>query len=359
MLAGDLNLEEALVYEPTSVWEVSEVGQSCDAFCQSKKGTCDEDAMASALTSSEDFSNEISGSNVCKAPLFSGCGEYAATIDPVTQYCYYPDPTCAAQNRTASIVTCAVKSDTARICACKVSLSESAADSFRGAGILSILFVFPLLFAVNEKMAITLLLLMGLSYTSAHNWINSPSRSSAASSIQPCKPSYTGIPHAQVGPGQPFLVEWMNGHGSFAYFAIQHASNAHFLNSNTYALLDDYIKNAPAGSNVGLKPEFQKLRRKDVVQTDGNLKLVNKTNPIFIERPTEFAGQIGNLFFPADEGKPHYLYQYSPSFIANDVRVSYKSEKYPWLEAVYKFEISIIQAKQPDTTHVFNNNNNL
>jgi hypothetical protein len=351
-MTQDLVLEEeAIVETQEAVWGVAKVGQSCAEYCE---GNCD-GAAFTALQYPGDFS-DVTSTYVCKLPLLSGCGNNAGSYDPDTEFCYYSDATCKAQNRTSTPLTCNTKSSTARFCPCTVAVSG--ADSFRGAGILSLLLVLPLLFAVNERMAITLLLLLGLSsYASAHNWLNSPSRSHGASAVQPCKPAYTNLPHVQVGPGQAFQIEWMNGHGSYAYFAILHSSNYDDMSKNTFEILDDYIKNAPEGNNKAQTAGYQRLHRSDLpglnngVTANFFLKEVLPEDPLWVYRPPYFAGQIGNIATP-DDSDTTYLLQYKPETIANDRRVSYESDKYPWLEAVYKFQINTLQARQPDTTHV-------
>jgi hypothetical protein len=46
--------------------------------------------------------------------------------------------------------------------------------------------------------ALMLLLSALTSSTIAHNWVNSPSRSEFASTVNPALPSQTGLPHARV-----------------------------------------------------------------------------------------------------------------------------------------------------------------
>jgi hypothetical protein len=69
------------------------------------------------------------------------------------------------------------------------------------------------LFFLNPRAAMVVMVMIGLS--SAHNWINSLSRSNGASTYQPFKPATTDMPHAQVGPNQKFQIEWMTAHGGY------------------------------------------------------------------------------------------------------------------------------------------------
>jgi hypothetical protein len=63
----------------------------------------------------------------------------------------------------------------------------------------------------------------------------------------------------------------------------------------------------------------------------------------YYPRPQEFVNPIGN----------NVLYQlaYRPEDIANDVRVSYLNPNYPWLEAVYRFNIITMNPGRPDFTN--------
>jgi hypothetical protein len=260
MTTGDLTLTEgpANIITTPYTWQISDISQSCDEFCQSLSGTCNTDAVrlepSNFASVAEDF--------VCKLPLLSGCGDEAGTYDPSTQFCYFADPTCVAQNRTMASMECSTKiSGSSRFCPCELPVEAttggsdsttgayqdtmSSGEKIRGFSLFSVLLVIPLFVALNEKMAITMVLLLCLNLASAHNWINSPSRSHGASAVQPCKGSTSEYPHAQVGPGQAFQVEWMQGHGGFAYFAIQRTDIENNLGLNSYAILDEYIADAP------------------------------------------------------------------------------------------------------------------
>ena len=71
---------------------------------------------------------------------------------------------------------------------------------------------------------------------------------------------------------------------------------------------------------------------------------IDASNASFIERPAAFKcsayGQakqspVGGV---CQEVSDMRLYQYAPQQVAADLRVSYASSKYPWLEAVHRFK---------------------
>jgi hypothetical protein len=164
----------------------------------------------------------------------------------------------------------------------------------------------------------------------------------------------------------------MNGHGGPNYFMILHSDDSDKMILNKPALLEDYIKNAPPNSNKALEPQWQRYFRHTsnstthiVTSTTGPnttttfarlikpgaykiFLILLPTNSItgdanYYPRPEEFVNPIGN----------NVLYQlaYRPEDIANDVRVSYLNPNYPWLEAVYRFNIITMNPGRPDFTN--------
>jgi hypothetical protein len=152
----------------------------------------------------------------------------------------------------------------------------------------------------------------------------------------------------------------MNGHGDYTYLSIVHSDNYDMLKYHTFALIDDYIANAPAGSNKALDIKWQRMSRKETPTLDNDAatgtipnyfqSFINKTDPRYLERPLSFQGQIGTLI-PPTNSTPFYLVSYFNSTLieAGDVRVSYYNPKYPWIEAVHKYKHANLQAKRPDT----------
>jgi hypothetical protein len=356
-MSSDLSLTEGATQTPPVEWKETSPGQSCSEYCSANEQACDDTVLKTSITDSETLYTQVSDYQVCALPLLSGCGDRAGGYDAVNQFCYYPDSTCAAQNRTPAIVSCSSKSEgLSKFCVC--ADSENSHASTRGVGSLVAFLLLPLLFAANPRLTIVLLVLVGLAYS--HNWVNSNSRSKGASAVLPCKPVRTDLPHAQVGPGQAFQIEWMNGHGGFTYFAILHSKYADRMNIHTFTLLEDYIAEAPAGSNKALEPAYQRLHRRDIESLDNEFKsgtvknyfasFINKTDPLYIPRPASFGGKVGLIEEP-DESSPIYLVSYKPETLSEDVLVSYHNPKYYWLEAVYRYKIVVIQAARPDTAN--------
>jgi len=354
----DLTLSEGPAKERETEW-IAVPDKTCQTACMEKGLDCNEEALQSL--NGEQAVKDILGSNyVCQIAV-SGCGEDGGIIDQENDYCYYVDPNCPAQNRTASTVNC--KSDNVgitRMCPCGGEDSMSPAATQRPA-ILGLLLLIPLFFMgnINNRLIFGILLVTGMSF--AHNWVNSLSRSPSASTYQPCKPPVTDLPHAEVGPGQAFQIEWMTAHGDFAYFAIIHSRDADKLKLHTPTVLNDYIKRAPNGTNQAMKSNLQKFHRKDTPTLDNDVtdnmipdffaEVIYPNNTDYIFRPAVFEGRVGNIGTP----KPNQIYQmrYKPASIAEDVRVSYRSDLYPWIEAVYKFKQVTLAAVRPDTANFF------
>jgi hypothetical protein len=81
--------------------------------------------------------------------------------------------------------------------------------------------------------------------------------------------------------------------------------------------------------------------------TDKNItnyfeSVIYPNNSRFIIRPAVF----GNTGLK-------YQMEYPDSELAGDVRVSYRSAKYPWIEAVYKFQLSTLNPSRPDTANFY------
>jgi hypothetical protein len=308
------------------------------------------------LSNQQFFGTEFFDTTLCTLPLISGCGNEAATYDPSNDYCYYPEPDCLAQNRTPIAVTCDTKSsDVARFCIC-TNMVVSAGNQ------LSAFFgmTLAMLFFFHPRFALLMLVFIGIA--SAHNWINSPSRSPYASTYSPFRPAITPLPTAQVGPNQTFQIEWMTAHYGETYFAVVHSKYESYMSGINQTLLDDYIALAPPSAFINATSgKWQRFARKDKpgldndhpgligdpIQTNYFQSIINSSNPLFISRPPSWPGRVGDVNNPTDNNT--YLMQYKTSELALDVRVSYQSSKYPWLEAVHKFNHSADQNARPDT----------
>lgn len=349
------------------IWSRTDLGQSCQESCISKGLVCDKNAL-STLNDPSTF-NQVVVTQPCNLPLLNTSIDNAGYYDPATEFCYY-----------GNTVSCDSKSSNSeRICACTQSdaLLGDASGSISlqarsNLGLvplmLATLFCF---FSKAPKASVFFLLLLAafeFSSVSAHNWINSNSRSLGANTYAPCKPSRSGLPHAQVGPGQSFAIEWMVAHGLYpTWFGIVSANNSDKLIYLNDDVMQDYINKAPSSAftdaTAGI---YQKFYKRNWVSmdseagvpspphagfvadtshvTDFYLAEISPNDTLYIERPN--AGSKNGLV----EGT-FYQYQYKTPELSADVRVSYRSSVYPWLEAVYKFEV--IGGNQFDTANFF------
>jgi len=411
----DLSLTEAAPRPPSTLqWARSEVGQSCSALCAQYSGTCNQTALQS-LTSENSIDLKIFPTNVCEYPYVSGSGLYGGSYVASEGLCYFIDPTCAAQSRAPSAVTCATSiPNIQRNCPCNLPIGSTtgtfglttgntgntgntgattgvadtgvtggtgvttgitgdtstegtgpveSGSSSRTPGLLYLLLLVPYLFSLNPRIAFAVLLVFG--FASGHNWINSLSRSPGASTYRPCKPPLTAMPHAQVGPGQYFEIEWMNGHGDFVYFSVVHSRDSEKLSLHTPELMEDYILNAPVGNNVGQDSVRQKYHRKEensltlfrpnLAPIPNYFASVITSGPRYLgTRPPSFGGQIGILDTPAEVlAGPIYQMGYNYTQIQYDRIVNYTNSNYPWIEAVYKFQITSLHPRQPDVARFF------
>jgi hypothetical protein len=371
-LSGDLSLTQAA---PTrsNMYELTNIGQSCSEFCQAKSKACYAAGMTS-IQSDVSMDAAISPYYKCNYPILSGCGNDAGSFEKDNQYCYYWDTKCAAQNRTAANICDAKAADAAKFCVCAdPSLVPGAitgdqvnsATSMKLSGLL--VFLFSLLFGDRKSLILGSILFLGIftEFSLGHNWINSRSRSPGASGLAPCKPPLTDLPHAQVGPNQPFSIEWMTAHGGVCYFVILHSKNQQMMAKHTTQLLEDYIKNAPNGSDYSKQPKWQRYHRMDRYSLDNNLtnvddiprtnvvnfyeKFIPKGDPAYIARPPEFGGRVGGQTNVHENNT--WQVSYWPSNRTRDIRVEYKSDKYPWIESVARFELTSLQPVRPDVAN--------
>ena len=132
---------------------------------------------------------------------------------------------------------------------------------------------------------------------------------------------------------------------------------------HSISLLQDYINSAPIEAIIqATEGEYQKFHRKKTPTVDnineslGNSQFANVSNfysgvvyandSLYVFRPSECKGTIDNILHP--NSSQIYQMQYKLTELATDVRVSYVSEKYPWIEAVYKFKMVAMQPGQVD-----------
>jgi hypothetical protein len=166
----------------------------------------------------------------------------------------------------------------------------------------------------------------------AHNWLHNPSsRASKTSTTTPCPPAELSRPaHMQVGPNQEFEVEFMSGHSStYTYFAIIRHEDEKKLLFHGQNMFERYIAAAPEGATVPA-PERTHVGCGKLGQYGGWQKELTAEDPEYIRRPGAFFRKYctGAL----------KQFKYTKALRAKDVFTSYHSDKYPWLEGVYRFK---------------------
>ena len=156
--------------------------------------------------------------------------------------------------------------------------------------------------------------------------------------------------HAQLGPGQEMVVRWASSHNNTFMLAVLSAQDQDVLyDDNYYRYLDDYLDNAPNGTNYAKqRPRYHGgPRAASSYVTKGQSQeacadgycakiftgLVDKTSPAYIGHFDDMSAKSGS------SGWTHGQYAFEPAFLerADDKAVTYKSAKYPWLLAAYRY----------------------
>jgi len=342
---GDTSLTEGKTSTPNKNWFRGELGQSCTEVCAEQKLKCNADTMAT-LDSESALTEALGTFQVCEKPILSGCSELGLGATSSSDgFCYYADPTCAEQNRPNATTDCEAKStntaDGHRFCYCdgKGSGVSGSLKTTPHTFLILLLLIVTFYNTSNTSknssktpwiaLALLLVLLGSLHLTSAHNWLNSASRANRRASTEvPCPARTSHLPHAQVGPNQKFQIEWMTGHvtNGYTYFAVVHEKDVDKLKLHTSKLFEDYINNAPNPEQIGT-PKVH--RRKENENNNEYKRQIKTGDSNYFERPEAFTGRYSG------QG---YMFEYHSEDVEKDRRVSYKSEKYPWLEAVHRFK---------------------
>lgn len=192
----------------------------------------------------------------------------------------------------------------------------------------------------------------------AHNWIHGASRANKASTILPAPPK-TGPrkPHYQVGAGQEFGVEWATGHpGSYYFFVVLKATDEDKLALHNEDMLNQYIDEAPSDAYLYTAPRFQKTHvsctflypnnpgaNSDCPQdgwNDGSQyeRQISPDEEIYFDREAAWG--------PTKTDMVHFKYQ--DERLASDKRVAYENSKFPWIEAVHRFQVWYKQPREWD-----------
>lgn len=190
-----------------------------------------------------------------------------------------------------------------------------------------------------------------------HNWVMTPSRASReASTTGPCRGRRNpNDKHAQVGPGQDFVVQHATGHGGNTVWVLLHGSNESWLSHRNFnAMVRAYINEGPShgATNMAQHPRFQRMHG----VTNRHLRGFNN------QAQTLLAEWYNGTVPPTD---PYYmthrtnptdnLYRFTDAKLADDKYMSYSSPRYPWIEAAWiytmvggpAFDYDSIRARVP------------
>jgi len=205
-----------------------------------------------------------------------------------------------------------------------------------------------------------------LSFVVAHNWVNSPSRSSIV--FPTANPgscgAYSGQPHVQVIAGQMFQIEWVQGHATapvyFGFYQMPADGNElAVLTQASSAVFDKYLLAAPAAQQVSPTATFRQYTRQITNSLDytgyqtGTFMpnyYVNATksasyyiprDPVFVGTFTNGTGGMGtNITTP-------YQLFLPDAALANDRQVWYTNPSYPWI-GVSRYYIAVPTPEQPN-----------
>eukprot|EP00128_Syssomonas_multiformis_P002497 Colp12_sorted_trinity150504_noHs@26026 len=204
--------------------------------------------------------------------------------------------------------------------------------------------------AVTSRQSVVLwalVVFLVIGTANSHNWVQSPSRARQANVAKPCPTRVNPEPQVQTGPGQSFQIEWTTGHGDsrtkFADFIVIHASNFDKLKNMQFdsSFITDYINNAPPSAKL----TGTTLQKTHLVQPDRNAsqylndfpyftKLLSPSDPDYLNQSSTYIARSKGT----KVGRAQL--QFNSSYTKNDIRVSYVSDKYPWIEAIHRFEVS-------------------
>lgn len=191
-----------------------------------------------------------------------------------------------------------------------------------------------------------------------HNWIHGTSRVGKASQTIPAPPrAGPRQPHRQVGAGQIFGVEWVNGHpGTYYYFVVLKATDEEKLELHTEKLLNDYVNSAPDEAYIYSDPKFQKMHISCTHKYKSNPAGRSDCSSTAYNSGAQYERELtpaDDIYFDRSAWHPNPQsdmthFKYKASSLNNDKRVSYLNPKYPWIEAVHKFRVSYKWPKEWD-----------
>merc|ERR1712000_32058 len=194
-----------------------------------------------------------------------------------------------------------------------------------------------------------------IALANAHNWVNSPSRSVQANTVSPALPSSTGQPHVQVIAGQPFQIEWVQGHGRDVWFTFVAAADHKKMSLHTSKYMDAYLDEAGATKSA-IPAKYEKYHRKFKTTslenggTNGYFKRhVPKTDPNYITRDATFKGSFSGAK-PRNRPAPEDVsqFQYPDDCKKDDRRSFHKSANAPHIIGMHRYRICVHNPSRPD-----------
>jgi len=220
---------------------------------------------------------------------------------------------------------------------------------------MALVWIFALLASMNQfdSMPKHLSVLSLTLSVNAHNWMSSPSRANNgfnAYQTAPCPPKGSRV-HFQVKAGQLFPMEFATGHSTPArggtYLTVLRAEDEGHMIKHTRALLDDYLESAPAGSSDYMADH----KSHHVGSMLGSTTSENVRDTL--SSLYGVGAQKGNIRnFGANWGnKPARnspIYPKKPDKTMDDIRVSYKSNKYSWIVSAHKFKLHEDKSEEAD-----------
>lgn len=378
-MKNDLTLNEA-GSSPKTTWFKATPGQSCDDACNALKLPCDVKTMKSAGTKSG-FSSGVSREFVCNNPPIGSCADNAPFMDE-SGTCYYHTESCEDWRINKGELTCdSTTTKESRLCVCGDGSKDpnnpnnpdnpnhpdwkpdiSSGTKIKALNILALQLLAGLVTLFSGKknnyfFFAFFILLLFVGSCDAHNWMHTPGRAyTRASTIKPCLSRRSSDTHAQIminkDNPQMFSLQWATGHGGYSWFLVLKGEDSRWMGEKDLVkMMQTYIDDAPVKDGHksvemlqkyhGASPTVDPAHDSKLQSMIGTTfeKEVSKTSAVY----KALNGNPGTRNRRnSDRGTPiqQTVLQYKVDNIANDARVSYKSDEFPWIEAVYKYHHS-------------------
>ena len=294
------------------------------------------------------------------------------TVDTTTVFSYYCDP---HPWMVATITVVVDDIGPGRLRARRDAPSATSAAASTGHGASSFVTSLAVLsatqlavhFSTPQLVAATLVLSLGslITPTTAHQWLRTRSRSQGESATaSPCRPRKETDTHAQIGPGQDIVVEWSTGHGIRAginYVVVVHGANYSWLRDpRLKEKVQDYIHRAPVSANTAADARYQRYHGVD----NGDKLESFLEHKVETDRGNNHRSGFAAYGDRVPESDPNYhthtssyrstdnLFRFNAEVLEEDYRISYASERYPWLEAAYRYPVETNRHGDIDSVRV-------